>query len=549
LSYKPEPLPLDIEGMSAPLRELWERDAEDLHQAQFHSQDRALFTKFATTPARPEKGGLYYADGSTWNPGQGEGLYFYGDNGKFFDLNGGVRVARFKRPGDPDDTLSFQRAHDALPASGGVINVDPGNYVLGTVTISKPTAIIFNGGLFSGAVITPASTTGDIFNVVSSGFYTSNMVIVSTVARTSGAYLNLTNSSFCFINGFRFARPYIGIEMNGGSINTICNGQFRSVTSDSVASGGAGIYIGRTALGVANNITNVVMDTDLGATVALMPTYGIAVQSSDALIIDGCDIIRSGKALAFIPGAGQVVANGYCSNSYFDNSSYGFFAANAGTGAIVRNQFINSWTSSSLSFGAILQASAPGYIKGTTFLNHQAVLCLNSGIYVTNGNSEDTVIDGGYFAANTNNGIIFDTGCKKFTVRNVRSGASNDFTGNNIGMIIGSGCTEYRVEANNFVGNTAVGFSNSSTATTGLVIRNRGFNPIGNAAITVGTSPFTYTCGNSPETIYINGGTVTLVSINSVGMLQNSGVAIPLEPSDTVTVAYAVAPTMVAAKH
>lgn len=37
-------------------------------------------------PTRPRTGHLYYADGTNWNPGSGEGLYEYRSNGNYYKL-------------------------------------------------------------------------------------------------------------------------------------------------------------------------------------------------------------------------------------------------------------------------------------------------------------------------------------------------------------------------------------------------------------------------------------------------------------------------------
>jgi hypothetical protein len=77
-------------------------------------------------------------------------------------------------------------------------------------------------------------------------------------------------------------------------------------------------------------------------------------------------------------------------------------------------------------------------------------------------------------------------------------------------------------------------------------IRNvTGYNPVGQAAITVGASPFTYTAGSSPETVYISGGTVSNIKVGSTTVGTASPMQLTLAPNQAITVTYTVAPAMV----
>lgn len=73
--------------------------------------------------------------------------------------------------------------------------------------------------------------------------------------------------------------------------------------------------------------------------------------------------------------------------------------------------------------------------------------------------------------------------------------------------------------------------------------------PFANATtpITVGASPFVYTCGPSPVTVYISGGAVSLVTKNGVSLTNAFPISIPLTPGEAITVTYTVAPYMVSA--
>jgi hypothetical protein len=70
------------------------------------------------------------------------------------------------------------------------------------------------------------------------------------------------------------------------------------------------------------------------------------------------------------------------------------------------------------------------------------------------------------------------------------------------------------------------------------------FEPLGVAAISVGASPFTHTAGDTPEVIYIRGGTVSDVSKNSITIFAATNCTVHLGPGESVVVTYSVLPTM-----
>jgi hypothetical protein len=84
----------------------------------------------------------------------------------------------------------------------------------------------------------------------------------------------------------------------------------------------------------------------------------------------------------------------------------------------------------------------------------------------------------------------------------------------------------------------------TTTNSTEVVKDNIGFQPQGPASITVGASPYTYTAGNTPEMVYIYGGTVSDVSKSSSTIGTATGLSVRLEPNEAVTVTYSAAPTM-----
>ncbi len=88
-----------------------------------------------------------------------------------------------------------------------------------------------------------------------------------------------------------------------------------------------------------------------------------------------------------------------------------------------------------------------------------------------------------------------------------------------------------------------------NNAGAGTVIKNNnGYNPVGTSSIAVGASPFTYTAGASPETVYVGDGTVSRITKggNSFGLTSGS---FELEAYESIVVTYTAAPTMYRDAH
>ena len=72
--YEPGPLPLDNEDLGIYVVTELKRLADIvLNQAIFRLE------RTHVAPTRPRGGDVRYADGSNWNPGSGEGIYFFNE--------------------------------------------------------------------------------------------------------------------------------------------------------------------------------------------------------------------------------------------------------------------------------------------------------------------------------------------------------------------------------------------------------------------------------------------------------------------------------------
>lgn len=69
--YEPGKLPLNKDSIFTWL----EKELEKISEAMRSQQDFVLLRSLAVEPKKRRKGMIVYADGVSWNPGSGEGVY------------------------------------------------------------------------------------------------------------------------------------------------------------------------------------------------------------------------------------------------------------------------------------------------------------------------------------------------------------------------------------------------------------------------------------------------------------------------------------------
>ncbi|MBO9708578.1 MAG: right-handed parallel beta-helix repeat-containing protein [Caulobacter sp.] len=407
--------------------------------------------------------------------------------------------------GVADDTRAWQDALDALPAHGGMI-LAAGVYKVGQLNVTKSVRLEFTGGVSgASARLVARDPTGPVLNVVAQGFEAVGLVIASAVTRTSGAFVRLENAPYFSILNYDLRNPYIGFQLLGSSIGRLAHGQIRNATHSSVAPGSAGVVIGATQAGACTAVVidDLVMDTDppldaqgqpLPVGVGDMPSYGIQILESDAVIISNCDIIRSGRDLALMPAAGKVVANTYIHDSYFDTAEYGVILEPAAGGNVSRTWLENVWTSSHLQNGVLLVGA--GDIEGFHAHRLQAELNTQNGVLI-GSRAVDTWIDYGSFAQNGSSGVAVAPNTRRFKIRGNRIGPHDHFTANDYGVYVDAGCSDYEIRDNDLTGNTTVGLRDVSLAATGYVTRNLGYatRSAGSTGIVAGATSVTVSHG------------------------------------------------------
>lgn len=437
--------------------------------------------------------------------------------------------------GSIDVTAAIQAAANSLGTIGGTVLMPPGTYLIpSAVTFNAPTILLGAGA--QATTITTNSATANIivFNALFCGV--EHIGFTSSVTRTGGAYISLTSlASNSHVRNFYMTGYFIGILSSNSSTQWFSEGLMFNP-----AANGTGVQLTGTVLGGGNDIylTHITMS----GTANVPSAVGINLQNAGAVNITDCDIIRHGNDLLINPGNGQLVAYVYCNNSYFDTATNGVNIAPTGTGLVQGVRMMGCWTSAHTGQGVNLAATG-GTIAGVELIGQQCFS--NGGNGVAAGAGTDLHILGGVYAGNTSAGLSVTAGVSFFSVVGARMGNGYNKAGNAFGIFIAVGASnEYLIVANDLTGNTTTNFSDGGTGTIKNIRGNTGI-PVGpSTTITVGASPFTYTSGALPETIYISQGTVSLVTVNGLGVFQSSNVTVSVQPNNPVVVTWTVAPSM-----
>lgn len=177
------------------------------------------------------------------------------------------------------------------------------------------------------------------------------------------------------------------------------------------------------------------------------------------------------------------------------------------------------------------------FFAGTAAYNN---LVIEDNTLSNNGNVTGTDVE--------KSGIEFATGVTNATVDG--NTAFDNATGTQkygISIVSGKTVTNAQITDNNLRGNSSVALNIVGTLASSWVATNVGYNPIGASSVTPGASPWTYTAGNTPETLYLSGGTVSNVTKNGItlatALSATSSLAVPLDPGEAVIVTYTVVPT------
>lgn len=332
------------------------------------------------------------------------------------------------------------------------------------------------------------------------GNFPTNSTAVSAEISTSGTNVIITD---CEVKNFLTR----GVA-NSGKI-TLANSIIGPTTGTATGSTPGGFWSG--SLTAWNKIENCRFEGINGG----------AMLYTGYTIISGC-IFGNNNNASF--GGGQLAASTNGVVTIIENNIIYPGAVAGATGLEVNNgdHFVRgNWINGQASAGIAVNPSVP--IGNTVISDNVISGCGTSGIQFIAGGSGQQ-----YFQIKNNN-------CK-----------GNGHYGIEIGV---AAHNNYTITGNILYGNTLGQLLDNGTGTSKTVINNIGYNPVTQSAITVTTSPFTYTnIDGYPEVVTVIGGTVSLIQLKrgatTITLFTSTPGSVYLQQNDAVVVTYSSAPTM-----
>ena len=337
------------------------------------------------------------------------------------------------------------------------------------------------------------------------------------------------------INAKRFAIANEEVDpLNTNAQRCIITGNIVRCTNDS------GWGIQDNGLGGAIIVGNVVTSTstsNLGA--GISAGGGTVPYDTGTLGLIANNYVTGWQNGIQIDGVGSISPNGYSvrGNTLYAANKYGILVQNVSTNVSDTINVTDNYVASCASAGiAIVAASGTPIFKNLTISGNT---CANNAT-VTSSDSHKA----GIWLAGTVTGLIMQN---NYCFDN---GAAKQKYG--ISFESGLSVTKAMVTGNHVNDNTTQGFNLAGTLT-GWVADNWGYNPIGPASVTPGASPWTLTCGNTRQIIYMYGGTVSSVTKGGITIAGGTSATVPLtiemEPGESIVTTYSSAPTVVQDKR
>lgn len=372
---------------------------------------------------------------------------------------------------DPDapaavNRAAFNNAINSL-AAGGTVKVPSGTFDTDTtaITLASSAGIVLEGDGIS-SIIRATSATGDVINVMGQFVTIAGLKFASSVPRTSGSFVNLTDGAHRFmLRDFMMQGASTGVTIPTLlATATIMNGSIL----ETVAAIGEGIRLNG---GMDVSIRDILMDGPQGS----QPVAGIRVKNAGDVTIEDCNIIGQGTDLYVDPGAGQGVSSLWANNSFFDTAVRGIRLNPTGGGTILRSIFDQCWVSSHVAQGALAMTSAGGIVDGLEFIGCHMFLNGDGAFYAADSGVKNVSVIGGEYAGNVGCGINFNGGSGDFSVIGAKIGACSGFGGNTTGIAVGSGSTNFVIEGNLLQGNTTAASIAPALGPSKIVRNNIGF--------------------------------------------------------------------------
>jgi hypothetical protein len=459
------------------------------------------------------------------------------------------------RTGVTDMTAVFQNA--ANTTLNGQFRVNPGTYLInGTVTnATDGCGIHFPGE--GGVTIKSGSATGDLFYFTGAkcSFAPSGGVsFTHAVTRTAGADIHLARA-YQSTGPFYSDGAFWGVEIDGNApLANVNHPQCRNLTPESSTVGAACVRVGVTGSNESSTILNPFCDVDVTTS---LPTACIYSDDSDALQIVGANALHARYTLYLFASSGQSINSTQIIGGFYDTpGEKALYALTSGTGNITRINATNAWfgdagiMNPSNGIGIYLSQNGTGVFSGFSCVNCQVSLNGNYGFSFFGAISDIHFVGGCVTGANY--GFVLGANLTGFSLNAMRVGSCDNAGSLVTGVAFFGAAGRINISDVDFAGSTTPvsGLSNLSASANSKIKDNIGYNPVGGASVTVGASPYTWTNGPSPSTVYALSGNASAVTVGGMPAPYNSGgISYQLGPYEAITITYTAAPTMFAFTH
>lgn len=445
--------------------------------------------------------------------------------------------------GSANDTAAIQAAIDS---GNRYVFFPEGTYNVTSLTLDDGVCLVGESA-FNSVIQTTSATATVITTAISNEIR--NLKIVSSVTRTSGFYIDVQGNGFLADN-CEFGEYYIAINVGTIGDAVIVNSRVFNCTfrdPNPIAGSGAVQFINFSNAQISNCVIT-------GTTVSTtQPDWGIRFQNGDTAFVTDCNVTVHGKALNVDTPAALNCYALTVTGCVFDSAHQiagGTAVPSASLspeGNVYNTKIANTWFGlASTKSGCVIQPTGSGVVDGITFTGCEFTDNGESGLLVVGANAKNWIVTGGHSSGNAASGIRAASATVNFNITGHIAGPVANRGPNDKGITVDVGASNNYVIADNIVtGNTTIGIADGGTGTQAHVVNNQGYNGASNVvSLTVGGSPYTYTCSHSPETIYIQGGTGLGVDVDSQTIFTTTGVTVQLQPSEQMTITYATIPTI-----